>query len=261
MEKGQKFYYSDELNDEFSGIKRDTVTVDQNYRYIHTNLIWKMGSFFVYRIIMTPVAFLFMKIKFHMQIKNRRVLRQHAREGYFMFGNHTQVPGDGYIPTVCSFPKKDIVIVNADNISMRGTRTFMEMIGAYPLPTKMDGMTHFMSGLKYHVGNHRSIVIYPEAHIWPYYTDIRPFKDSAFAYPVMFKKPTYSFTVTYQKRKCSTIPRITTYVDGPFYADSNLPRREAQHKLRDEVYETMKKRSENSNYEYVQYIKKDGEKV
>lgn len=259
MERGRKFYYADELNDEFSGIKRNTVTVDQNYHYIHKNLFWRMGSFFVYRIIMTPVAYLYMKIKFHMKIKNRSVLREHTHDGYFMFGNHTQVPGDGYIPTVCTFPKKDIVIVNADNISMRGTRTFMEMIGAYPLPTKLDGMTHFMSGLKYHVQNHRNIVIYPEAHIWPYYTGIRPYKDAAFAYPVMFHKPSYSFTVTYQKRQHSNQPKMTIYVDGPFYADDKLARKEAQRKLRDDIYETMKKRSENSNYEYVQYIKKDGE--
>lgn len=261
MEKGQIFYFSDELNDEFSGITRKTKIIDQNYRYIHRNPVWKMGSFFVYRIIMTPVAYLYMKFSYHMKVMNRKILFKHYKDGYFLYGNHTQVPGDGYIPTVLSFPKKDIVVVNADNVSLKGTQTFMEMIGAYPLPNKMDGMIHFMNGLKYYALHKKSIVIYPEAHIWPFYTGIRPYRDASFAYPVLFKKPVYSFTVTYQKRKRTDKPKITTYIDGPFYPDLDISRKAAQKKLRDQVYHAMLERSVYSDYEYVKYIKKDGKEA
>jgi arginine utilization protein RocB len=53
-------------------------------------------------------------------------------------------------------------------------------------------------------------------------------------------------------------PKITVYIDGPFYPETDLRVRDAQKKLRDQIYETMKKRSENSTYERIKYVKKEG---
>ena len=257
MEKDKINYYSDELNDEFSGIVRDTIRIDGSYRYLHHNPLWHIGAFLTYRVIMTPVAALYMKLKFKMKIVNRSALLQCRKDAFFLYGNHTQVPGDGYIPTVLTFPKKDIVVVNADNVSMPGTRTFMEMIGAYPLPHDREGMVHFMNGLKHYIGRKKSIVIYPEAHIWPYYIGIRPYSDASFAYPVMYHKPAYSFTVTYQRFRHSGRPKITVYVDGPLYPKEGVRRKEAQLELRNRVYEKMMERSKESTYEYIKYRKKE----
>ena len=118
MKAKNVYYYSDELNDEFSGVTRETVTVDGNYTYIHNSFLWKLGSFVIYRVIMTPIACLYMKMKFHLKIENKKVLKKCRKQGYFMYGNHTQMPGDGYLPTVLTFPKRDYVVVNADNISL-----------------------------------------------------------------------------------------------------------------------------------------------
>ncbi|AEE15926.1 1-acyl-sn-glycerol-3-phosphate acyltransferase [Treponema brennaborense] len=251
----ETFYYTDELNDEFSGIKRNTVTVDHSYTYLHTDFRWKILSFIVYRIVMTPIAYLYLKCKFHLRIENRQVLKQGKKESYFLIGNHTQVPGDGYIPTVLTFPKKDAVIVNADNVSLPGTQTFMAMIGAVPLPNRLSGMRNFMTYMKYLAEDNQGIAIYPEAHIWPYYTGIRPFKSDAFRYPILFGKKVFCFTTTYRKRKFGRKPAITVYVDGPFEADSSVGKKEAEQKLRDQVYNIMVERSKNSTYEYIIYRK------
>lgn len=259
MRYEETIYYKDELNDEFSGVTRTPIRVDSKYRYIHKNPIWIVISFFVYRIIMTPIAFLYMKCKFHIRIYNRKILKAARKTGYFMYGNHTMLPGDGYIPTLMTFPKKDIVVVNADNVSLRGTKTFMEMIGAYPIPNDLSGMPHFMDGLKYYTSCNKSLVIYPEAHIWPYYTKIRPFKDGSFAYPIIFHKPVYSFTVTYQKRKRGNKPRVSVYIDGPFQVDASLNRREAQKMLRNEVYNKMVEQSKHSTYEAIKYRRKSAQ--
>ena len=87
---------------------------------------------------------------------------------------------------------------------------------------------------------------------------IRDFSDTSFAYPVKLNSPVFSATVTYTKRKLTSIPKVTVYIDGPFYPDTAMRTRDAQKKLRDEVYATMKKRSENSTYERIKYVKKEG---
>lgn len=257
MKAKNVYYYSDELNDEFSGVTRETVTVDGNYTYIHNSFLWKLGSFVIYRVIMTPIACLYMKMKFHLKIENKKVLKKCRKQGYFMYGNHTQMPGDGYLPTVLTFPKRDYVVVNADNISLKCTRTFMEMIGAFTLPNHMSGMKNFVKSMKVRIEQKNAVVIYPEAHIWPYYTEIRPYKADAFGYPVMFHCPVYCFTVTYQMRKYSEKANMTVYVDGPFFPPEGMKVKEAQEVLRNQVYETMCSRAKNSSFAFAEYIHKD----
>lgn len=257
MKPDQTYYYSDELNDEFSGVTRETVTVDGNYKYVHSFPLWRMAAFVVYRMIMTPIAYIYMKIKFRLKVVNREVLKSFRGKGFLMYGNHTQMPGDGYLPSVMNFPQKVYVVVNADNISLKGTRTFMEMIGALVRPNHPSGMKNFVKTIRKRLADGHTVMIYPEAHIWPYYTDIRPFKDDSFAFAGMFQAPAFCVTVTYQRRKKRRTPVMTAYVDGPFYYDKNLGKQEAKQQLRNQIYETMKMRAANSDYEYIKYVKKE----
>ena len=113
-----------------------------------------------------------------------------------------------------------------------------------------------MKAVERRVNHHHPIVVFPEAHIWPYYTKIRPFKSTAFKYPIKYNVPAFCFTTTYQKRKFSKKPKITVYVDGPFYPDSNLRGKEQEIELRNQVYECMVERSKNSTDEYYKYYKR-----
>ena len=114
-------------------------------------------------------------------------------------------------------------------------------------------MKNFLVELENYIGTGHPVFIYPEAHIWPYYTRIRPFNESSFRYPVIYDRPAFSFTITYQKHLFRT--KITIYIDGPFYPDTTINPRQAAVKLRNQVYDAMTARSENSTYEKVEYIK------
>lgn len=260
MKQKKIYYYDNELEDEFSGIKRNTIAVDENYQYNH-NRLWRIGAWILYHIIMTPVAFIYMKLRFGMKIEGKDKLRiacdgsRHRTGTAFFYGNHTHVPGDGYIPTCISFPKKAIILAHPDNVSLYGTKNIMEMLGAFPIPNKLGGMKSFMDKLEQYVQKGYPVYIYPEAHIWPYYTKIRHFGESSFRYPVIYNCPVYSFTVTYQKQFWRT--RITIYIDGPFVPDNTVNQRQAANKLCSQVYDAMTVRSKESTYEKVKYIKTD----
>ena len=102
-------------------------------------------------------------------------------------------------------------------------------------------------------------MIYPEAHIWPYFIGIRNFPETAFRYPTYCNAPCYALTNTYQRRKWRKTPRLVTYLDGPFYPDQTLPPKRAAHALRNQIYDTMKKRSARSNCEYIRYLPRKNE--
>ena len=117
-------------------------------------------------------------------------------------------------------------------------------------------MRDFVKCVKQRVEEKNCIVIYPEAHVWPYYTKIRPFPTTSFKFPVEAKLKSFAATTTYQKRKWGKKPKITVYVDGPFEVDEKLSKKENQEKLCNEIYECMKKRSNESTYEYIEYRRK-----
>ena len=100
------------------------------------------------------------------------------------------------------------------------------------------------------------IVVYPEAHLWPYYTQIRNFPATSFRFPVKYNKPVFTFTTVYLKHKKQTKPKIEIYVDGPFYPNQNLSDKDAQKELRNKVFDALNKRAQLSNYEHVKYVKR-----
>ena len=259
MSEKKIFYYTDEVNEDFSGIVRDRYHVDSSYKYIHTNPIYRFFTFIVYRIIMTPVAWLHLKIKFNTKFVNKSCIKEISnRDGYFLFGNHSNIPADGYIPTmICSPSRRSYDIVSAENMAIKGTRTFMKMVGALPLPDGFKSMKNFMKAIQQKIDEGQVITIYPEAHIWPYYTKIRNYKSDSFRFPCKHNSASFCFTTTYQKRKIIKRPRIVVYVDGPFYPNKDLNGSEQKQELRDRIYKTMVERSKNSNCEYYIYRKKE----
>ncbi len=257
--KKRVFFYKDELNDEFSGITRKTILVDKNYTYLRESFLYKIAAFFVYRIVVVPLAFFYVKAKFRMKVKNREVLKAAKHDSYFVYGNHTQIPGDGFFPNVINYPKHNAVVVNADNVSLPGTQLFMMMVGAIPIPNHFSGMKKFLECISHNVEKKKGIVIYPEAHIWPYYTGIRNFKSDSFKFPIIYEKKAFAFTVTYQQRKNTDKANITVYVDGPFSAPKDLSKKQREQYLRDVVYDTMLERSKESTYSFHKYVKIEDE--
>ena len=257
MDKRKIIYYTDELNDEFSSAQIKAKSIDGDYKYDRSSLFYPIVRFFCYRIIATPLAFLYTKLKFHHKTVNRSLLKPFRKKAFFMYGNHTQATGDPLMPNMFAFPKNVYFIVHANNVSMPVLGRINPYLGAIPLPDNLKAYRNYIAYIKKQVEEKNCIVIYPEAHIWPYYTGIRNFPDGSFAYPVNFDCPVFCFTNTYQKRRHSKKPRIVTYIDGPFYPDKTLAPKEAAKKLRDEVYGTMCARSENSNVTVIEYVKKE----
>ncbi len=254
MKEQKTIIYKDELNDEFADDQIEPIKIDKNYKYLDKSLYYKITAFYWYRIVALPLAILYMKIKFRQKVIGKKKLKK-CKEGAFLFGNHTHNMADAVVPTLISLWKTVYVIVHPNNVSIKYMKKITPKLGAIPLPDDFDATKNFQNCLKQRFNEKQFITIYPEAHIWPYYTFIRPFTDASFRYPVLMNGTTFCFTNTYQKRKFSKHPKMVTYIDGPFFPDTTIPKKEAQLKMRDEIYNTMVERSKMSNVEYIKYIK------
>ena len=257
MKEQEIYYYSDELNDEFSGSHITPRVIDEKYKYLHKNIFWNLAHFFLHNVLSVPIKVLYAKLKFRIKYIGKEKLKKYKKEGYFVYANHTQVFADTFLTSNVIYPKRNYLIVNPENVSMKFLGNFVQMFGAIPIPTGRDGMKNFLTAIKYHIQKGHSITIYPEAHIWPYYTKIRPFKSVSFKYPIELDKPVFCITNTYQKREKNKV-KITSYIDGPFFVNKDLETKQEQKKdLRNRVYNQMDERSKNSNFEFIKYEYKD----
>ena len=201
--KQKVIYYTDEHNDEFSKAKITPKKIDGGYKYIRNRFL----SGFLYNVVARPLAYAYTKLKYAQKTVGRDKLRPYLKQGLFIYGNHTQAGGDPLIPNVFCFPKKVYFVVHPNNVSMPVFGVFMPYLGALPLPDNMAAYRNFLSAVSVRTEEGAAVVIYPEAHIWPYYTGIRDFPETSFGYPCRETRPYSALRTLTKKEKYLNAPK------------------------------------------------------
>ena len=251
-------YYSDELHDDFAGTNIDTKPLPEDYVYIDRSPLYRVSAFIVYRLLARPLVWLYCKLGFLHVFRNRSVLRASRGRGAYFIGNHTNAGLDSFVPNIIRPGKLNYIIAGPDAMSLTAIRTLLKQLGVIPIGSTLEQAREMSECVSERVSEGASVTVYPEAHIWPYYTRIRPFPPGAFRFAAKDGEAVYTLTTCYKRRLIGSMPRAVTYVDGPFYADMSLPLKKRMEKLCLECRETMEHRAaEQSDYEYVRYIRKD----
>ncbi|MBO5459490.1 MAG: hypothetical protein J5981_04490 [Lachnospira sp.] len=244
--------YYKTFSDDFVQSKNQEYKLSYNYKWVHTNPVYRCISSFIY-VLALFISFFYCRFGLHVKIKNRKILRKFKDCGCFLFGNHTQPVGDVFIPAHVCKSKRIFTVISPANFGIPVIGKLLTMLGGLPIPNKLSQMREFLTAISQRIDEKRCVVVYPEAHVWPYYTGIRPFPETAFKFPVENNAVSFCMTATYQNRKFGKKPGITVYLDGPFYLDRALPKKAQQKKLHDDIYMCMRERSRNSTYEYIRY--------
>ncbi len=251
-------YYYKSFDEDVVKSKNQEYKLKNNYVWIKNNIAYRFFSRIMYELART-FGFIYCKFFLQVEIVNKKILKKYNNQGYFIFGNHTQALGDVFLPAICSYKRK-YVLADESNLGVAGIGKFLPMIGALPITDSVKGTKELYKAVLTRIKEKKAVVIYPEAHVWPYYTKIRPFDESAFKFPYAADAISFSMTTTYYKKKNKKKPGIRVYIDGPFLIDKSLNKKEAQKKILNEVYEMMNKRAKNSDYEYIKYVLKDENK-
>ena len=257
-------YYRDAENEDYAGTNINTKSVGADFPFAPISPLWYVFAFLAYYVIAIPLVFFYCYIICGFRVKNRKAIRKIRKGGFFLYGNHTSF-SDAYLAPVVSFPKKAFIIANPDAVSIPGIRGLVQMLGCIPIPTERRAMPKFTEAVYERIREGHCVVIYPEAHIWPYYTGIRPFNANSFHYQAKLGVPAVPMTVTYRNRKLFGLirlnrPGMTLHIGEPVFPDTELPERERRQKLRDEVHAQMKAASDGTEqYEHIIYIERERE--
>ena len=248
----KKAYYYKSYNDDIVQSKKQEYKLKDGYKWIKNNIFYRFLSCIVYFLFFI-IGNIYIRICLHVKIENKKILKEYRKNGYFLYGNHTQPIGDVFIPACVCSPKRIYVEVSQANLGIPLLGKILPMLGALPTPDSRADLKKFIEAVKYRINQKKCVVVYPESHEWPYYTKIRPFNSGAFKIQVNENVPAFCITTTYYKRKIGNKPGIKVYVDGPFIVDEKMDRKQKIENLSKEIYNYMTERAKNSNYEYIKY--------
>ncbi len=246
-------YYSS-FSDDFTQSANQNFSLPDDYVWVRKDIFSKLLSNLIYGI---AVIFggIYCKLFLHAKIRGRKSLRGITGD-FFIFGNHTQPFGDVILPALCVLPKRIYTVVSTANYGIPIIGKILPFLGGLPVVNSLHGMKELTKAIGIRIENRHPVVIYPEAHVWEYYTKIRPFPDTAFKFPVKFSKPAFAMTVTYKKSKLFKRPLAEVFIDGPFYAKGDtIVEKTAD--LHGKVLSAMQERSKNSDFSYIEYKKSE----
>lgn len=254
------FYYNSEEDDPIKTEeqeKKEKVLLPEGYEFIPENPFVRLYAAILYRGFKVFARF-YARFYLHMDIVGREKLKKVKGTGYVIYANHTNPFHDAFSPALVA-DRRIFTIISPVNLKLPGIGKFLPLIGGIPLGTNDKEKKAMNEAVDKRLAQKKCLVIYPEAHVWPYYTKIRKFPagDRSFKYAVRNNLPVFTMTTTYHKSKVKgqERPDMTVYVDGPFYPDKKLSEDENRAKLAKEAYDSMVKWSEKSSYEYFEYKK------
>lgn len=247
----QKTYYYHDLTDDLVESKTQDFVLSDNYQIIRQNLTNK-----VLRFLATGFAYFFSYGIKHIKVIGKEKLAPYKQQGYFVFANHTQPINDAFMPLTLLGSQQYYAIASQSNWGIPFIGKYLLPYGGLPVGHNIKQAVKLLKALKILIKQNKHIVVYPEAHVWPYYTDIRPFPATSMNFPVTLQTASFTMTTTYQKRRHSKKPKIIVYIDGPFFADKNLSKKQQQIQLHDQIDYQLKQRAALSNCSYYHYRKK-----
>ena len=256
------FYYELETDDPIKTDEQEKkieVGLPEGYEFIPKNIFVRMYSAVLFRVFWIFGQW-YEKRYWQAKFYGREKLKEARGKGYVIYANHTNPFHDVFGPAIAA-DRRIFTIISPVNLKIPGIGKLLPYIGGLPLGKTTDEKKAFNEAVDRRIEQKKVLVVYPEAHVWPYATKVRKFPagDRSFKYAVRNDVPVYTMTTTYHKRKDKKhgdLPRMDVYLDGPFWPDKDKSEAENKAMLAEKAYKSMVKYSKKSTYEYFEYRKK-----
>lgn len=210
-------------------------TLDKNYPYYRHDFFYNFARVLI-EIVLIVVGIPFVFFKFGCKVinkQNRKVLKRMIRkkEGVITVANH--IYDEDYVTIRTKVAPCMGYISMWKNNHLRPLGSTIRIVGSIPVPKDDSSATlAMMRGVDKCLQDGNWFHIYPEASMFYYYQDVRPFVDGAFVFAVRNNKPIVPLAFSYRPAKGlyklwkGKKPLINLSFGEPIYPNNDLPMRE-----------------------------------
>ncbi len=205
-------------------------------RFAPKSPFWRSLSFFIIHCLLTPAARLRCLVRMRHTVREHKRLRGHKRTGYFLYGNHVDVPDPEGIPLALCHAKHTYRVVPSKEKNGRTVISPWRLLcGDIPTPAAAGDTREFLEAVEKRVVERGAVVIYPEQ------LADNPIIPDPYSYPARFTEPAFCFTTVTETNQKGE-PCVVTYLDGPFYPRYGLPLEEQTADIRTRIEAARAKR-------------------
>ena len=216
--------------------------VDENFVFVNRNIFFRLSSTILFYIIAIPLLKILSILWFGLRIKGEKNLG-YLKSGAITVANHMHALDSPMI--ACSlFPRKAHMATLKSNFEIPIIRWLVRMLGGVPIPETPKALYSFMESMREELDKGRIVHFYPEASLWPWHSELRPFKNGAFnlavrssvpVVPMVFKFRDAKWPISMIRKK----PLITLEVGSPIYPHEEGTNKQRIIMLRDKTHEYM----------------------
>lgn len=263
--KERTYYYKDELNDDFGNIDVKRSDIPESYKYIRTFPFSLFANIFYWGILfpfLTIYLVLIRRVKVigKENIKKYKKLVKKYHKGGFIYSNHTSNE-DAFDRQVMITKRRTNITANSNILSSKFLTLICKGGGFIPVGPSLSSSKKLMEAISYYsLKKKQDLVIFPEAHIWPFYTGIREFKSSSFHYPAKLFAPVLPVVTIYpydeKRERKNKKPKKAYVVIEPIMPKEEYSIKENKIYLHEYTLNSMKEVcSTYKQSEYIKYIK------
>ena len=150
----------------------------------------------------------------------------------------------------CAIPVKRMYYTTLEsNLGIPIARHLIRWFGGVPIPTSMENLKTFMTEMDRALKCGHFVCMYPEGVLYPYFSDLRDFKDGAFKIAARSNVPVLPLVITFRKprgiyRLYKKKPCVTLKILPPVFPAAPRGRKSAL-EMKDKCYSAMRQAISN----------------
>jgi 1-acyl-sn-glycerol-3-phosphate acyltransferase len=219
-----------------------TYRVDERYRFVNRNIFFRLGSSLLFYGVAIPLLSLVSRLFFGLKIVGKKNMR-YLKGGAVTVTNHVHIL-DSPMVACTLFPRKPFFATLKTNFEIPVVRRLVRLLGGVPIPESPKALHAFMESMRMQLEKGRIVHFYPEASLWPWHDQLRPFRNGAFHLAVKSGVPVLPMVFTFRQpggplARFRKKPLVTLHIGAPEYPAQTGSERSRVLQMRSSVQETM----------------------
>lgn len=218
--------------------------INEKYEYVSKNKLFDLFSNFVYYIIAYPILKIITKLVYDLKIEGKENIRK-IKGGAITVSNHVLILDCAMVGLACG-KKKIYYTTTEDSFKIPFVRKLIKLLRAIPIPKGIKNKENFINSVDNLLQENKLVHFYPERALFPYFEEIRHFKNGAFTIAVKNDVPVIPMVFTFREPKgirkmFKRKKDVTLMILEPIYqSNENMDIKAKTQKLKEETYRKMK---------------------
>ena len=174
--------------------------VNEKYKYVPTNIFFRIISWIVYYIIAVPILSILLKLVYDFKIEGKENIKN-LQGGAITVSNHVLVLDCAMVRLAVCGKKKIFYTTQSESFQIPIVRKLIKLLRAIPIPKGVKNKERMVKEISNLLKDNKFVHFYPEAILYPYCNKIRHFKNGAFDLAIKNDVPVVPIVIKFRQPK------------------------------------------------------------